>query len=868
MLVCARLKPDAFLSLRRLLAAHSRLVWFAVFLLWATFPILCSSQPYALYLLLITNLYILMALGMNLTVGWVNQVDLGYAAFFGIGAYVSAVLNVRLGVPFGLTLPLSILFAGLLASLVGVPLLRLRGHYFALATLGLGQITYSIAINWQSLTNGTDGIGNIERVQLFGRSLDQPTHLGLWTLPAEANFYWLSLAALVVAWFFVVRLYRSKFGRAWIAIGDDEDAAACFGIPVALYKLTAYVLAAAFGAVAGCLYAHTTGYINPSDLAFDKTLLLLCAVLLGGRGNPVGCAVGAVLLIIVPDKFQDLGDVRLPLVGLGLVVALWTRPQGLLPMLPSIRQIPESITPPSYTAPSRDFSRSLISVHRLCKSFNGTVALNGLDLEIKPGITVVVGPNGSGKSVFLNTITGVYKETAGSVLWLETEPPIELTHMPPHQVALLGISRSFQTPRLFSRLSVFEQVMIGRHRYLSYNLLHVLCGLRVVDRYEKKGEERVFRIMARFGSRLIRHANELPTVLSFANQRRLEVARALATNPIVLLLDEPTAGMNPQETDEMASELLQLPVKALVIVEHKLDFAERVADRVILLNAGKKILEGSFDTVVSSPEFKAAYLAENAEIQAPRTSYLPQSEPLLSLQEVEAGYGHQRVLHGITLEVRRGELVALLGGNASGKTTTLKSVLGLAHVFAGELKLDRVKLNKLPTYEIVRLGVAVVPEHYRLFSHMTVLENITLGAEATVDTAAIERVFTLFPELRPLASRKAGTLSGGQRQMVSIARALARSPKLVLVDEPSIGLAPTVASRVFQEIARLRESGASVLLVEQMTKVALNLADRVYILEKGRVVRRLDARDEVKSLRDDELLSYLTSSHERNLQQA
>jgi branched-chain amino acid transport system ATP-binding protein len=192
----------------------------------------------------------------------------------------------------------------------------------------------------------------------------------------------------------------------------------------------------------------------------------------------------------------------------------------------------------------------------------------------------------------------------------------------------------------------------------------------------------------------------------------------------------------------------------------------------------------------------------------------------------------------------------------------------LAHVFAGELKLDRVKLNKLPTYEIVRLGVAVVPEHYRLFSHMTVLENITLGAEATVDTAAIERVFTLFPELRPLASRKAGTLSGGQRQMVSIARALARSPKLVLVDEPSIGLAPTVASRVFQEIARLRESGVSVLLVEQMTKVALNLADRVYILEKGRVVRRLDARDEVKSLRDDELLSYLTSSHERNLQQA
>jgi branched-chain amino acid transport system ATP-binding protein len=221
------------------------------------------------------------------------------------------------------------------------------------------------------------------------------------------------------------------------------------------------------------------------------------------------------------------------------------------------------------------------------------------------------------------------------------------------------------------------------------------------------------------------------------------------------------------------------------------------------------------------------------------TAVASDSDVILRLDGVHTYYGHIHALQGITLEVRRGEVVTLIGANGAGKTTTLKTISGLLHPRSGTVEFEGKDVSKRAAHDLVRDGIGHAPEGRRIFSRLTVLENLQMGgftrptAEITEDT---ERVMTLFPRLRERTSQQGGTLSGGEQQMLAIGRALMSRPRVLLLDEPSLGLSPILVQQIFAIIKEINERGTTILLVEQNALQALNVAHRGYVLQTGHVI--------------------------------
>jgi branched-chain amino acid transport system ATP-binding protein len=227
---------------------------------------------------------------------------------------------------------------------------------------------------------------------------------------------------------------------------------------------------------------------------------------------------------------------------------------------------------------------------------------------------------------------------------------------------------------------------------------------------------------------------------------------------------------------------------------------------------------------------------------------------VLEVRNVHAAYGKSHVLHGVSLTARAGEVVSLLGRNGAGKSTTLKAIVGLVELTQGEIVLDGRALQGLPTHAISRAGIGWVPEDRRIFADLTVRENLLVGEAGAADPARrwpVERVFALFPRLMTLVRQRGGSLSGGEQQMLTVARTLMSNPRLVLLDEPSEGLAPVVVRALGEQIAALKREGLTILLSEQNLRFAARLADRAYIIEKGEIkwegpIARLMADESVR----------------------
>lgn len=213
---------------------------------------------------------------------------------------------------------------------------------------------------------------------------------------------------------------------------------------------------------------------------------------------------------------------------------------------------------------------------------------------------------------------------------------------------------------------------------------------------------------------------------------------------------------------------------------------------------------------------------------------------LLRVENLRVKYGNIEVLHGVSLEVNQGEIVTILGANGAGKSTTLLSISGLVRVAAGTIFFENAELQKLRAHDIVKLGIAQVPEGRRIFDTLTVQENLNMGAFVRKDTHQVnesrEWVYQLFPILEERYKQLAGTLSGGEQQMLAIGRGLMNQPRILLLDEPSLGLAPLLVKAIFQTLKQINESGVTILLVEQNARAALKLAHRGYVMEVGRVV--------------------------------
>lgn len=523
-------------------------------------------------------------------------------------------------------------------------------------------------------------------------------------------------------------------------------------------------------------------------------------------------------------------------------------------------------------------------------SFGGLKAIGGVDLSVAPGEFVgIVGPNGAGKSTLIQAVTGFVKPSGGSVMFKGHR----LDGLAPEDIAALGVARTFQTSRVFPALTIAESVRVGtqrgligggRQRTRFGHVTEPLGAIFGLPRYRaatREADEKVEAILKMFGDRLWPRRDRPTHSLSYANRRRLDIARALATSPDLLLLDEPTAGMNPTESHELADLLLDMrqrfPQMAIVMVEHKLDIVRKLTQRTIVMAQGKVIVDDEPDRAFANPEVAAAYLgqggnARSSVIVKGHIDHQPEvampgepDSPAVELRGVDVFYGSIQALFGVSLQVGRGEAVAVLGGNASGKSTAVKTVLRLTTPRSGEVFLYGRPLEARSTAEVIDQGIASIPEGRRMFAELTVRDNILMGGYARrrlprqqldrdIDAAVAE-----FPWLGNRLDQLAGTLSGGEQQMVAMARAWLRKPQILCIDEPSMGLSPLMVDRVYEILARWKSQGLTILMVEQSANKALELVDRAYVLRNGIVIMegRADELRENPAVRE----AYLGGEH-------
>jgi ABC-type branched-subunit amino acid transport system ATPase component len=492
--------------------------------------------------------------------------------------------------------------------------------------------------------------------------------------------------------------------------------------------------------------------------------------------------------------------------------------------------------------------------------FGGIAALGGVPLELEPGtVHGLIGPNGAGKTTLLNVLSGFYRPTSGRI----GLGGHELTGAPPHRIARAGVARTFQTTQLFDAMTALENVQLGLAGGDSGSLLGGMAGLPAVARDEARLRDEARALLEFVG--YTADPDETAANLPFGVKRLVEIARALARRPSVLLLDEPAAGLSHEEINALAELIVRIRAAgaAVLLVGHHMDLVMRVSDEITVLNYGRRIAHGPPSAVQRDPIVIEAYLGvtrgalatapvPHGPVVAPSGTRDAVTDPgpppeqpsaasdaLLDVRGLAIAYGRMEVVHDVAFAVRRGEIVVVVGGNGAGKSTTLRALAGLVRARRGHARFEGEDLIGKPPHWIAGHGVALVPEGRLIFPDQTVLDNLRLGAYGRRDrdvAADIEHQFDRFRILRERQAQPAGTLSGGEQQMLAIARALMARPRLLLLDEPSLGLAPRLVAEVHEALARLRDEGLTILLVEQMAESALEIADRGYVLERGRVV--------------------------------
>lgn len=833
-------------------------------------------------------IYAIGAVGLDVLTGYSGQYSFGQFVYFAVGAYSMSALVAHFGLPWWGGLLVGVAISGILAGIMASALVRLRFFGAAVGTFFMGAAAVDV-LNGTRLTSWFGGTSGI--------AAPIPA-IGSLSLIQGPGLYYSALIALVIASAVSLRYVRVRVGAAARVIKENETVAAAMGVRVAREKIRTHVLAGALAGLGGCMLAFDIGFLSPDTFGVNQSIYLFAIVAVGGLGSIAGPIVGSVFFFEIINalssgKTSSSSAFIFALLLLAAVVlfqgGLYDLGERLLrlgrrawaghgPALPALSGALSARRGQSLDRLRADADADrvvrgelaagvpLLEVRDLSVRFGGVSALSDVALTVATGeIHAIIGPNGAGKTTLLNCISGIQAPASGTVK-LGGRP---LDGLSVSSRRKNGIARTFQHPSLVADLTVLDNVTIGAFETQDGTVWTELAGTPEKRRRRRVARARAVRALDTLEFPRRRWTTQAGD-LTMGEQKHVDIARAIGARPVLLLLDEPTAGLGAEEVDAVARAVRSVREAGvtILVIAHHVGFVRQVADRCTVLDFGRVIATGTPEEALGDERVTEVFLGgdqkEGQLTVSPQTGDeeivlagagrpVAVREPApaeaaaagLVVEDLYVQISGARIIEGLSLSVGKGEIVGLAGRNGAGKTTTLRAISALESRGRGRITLDGVPLPGSPD-SVARMGVSHVPEGRGIFPDLTVEENIRLGlvGRGEPDPQLRNRLEAAFPALDKLKHQKAGRLSGGEQQMIALYRGLISHPRILLVDEMSLGLSPRVLKMAMELMATIgRAEGIGVLVVDQNVRLLSDYCDRMYLLRDGRVAEAEEAGD-------------------------